>query len=171
MVILVEDKTMEMPQITQAHRKLEKLVGDWEGEEHLFPSPIDPQGGTTRARVHNVLALDGFAVIQDYEQQRGAAVNFRGHGVFAWNSALQCYTLHWFDSMGMPPVVYQGSFDGDVLALSYRSDQGFFRATFDYSRPNQSTFRQEVSPDGQQWFPFLEGSYTKRSKESVRSNE
>jgi len=90
---------MEMPVLSEAHRKLQTLVGDWTGQEKIFPSPFDPQGGTAVGRVRNVLALDGFAVVQDYEQLRQAGVNFRGHGIFRWDKNRSEYILHWFDSL------------------------------------------------------------------------
>ena len=152
---------MEMPVLTEAHQKLKILAGDWVGEEKIYPSPFNSQGGTARARVHNALALEGFAVIQDYEQQRQAYVNFRGHGIFMWNRSLTCYSMYWFDSLGMPPVEYRGSFENDILELSYQTDQGHFRAVFDFSEADRYIFRQEVSPNGEEWLPFLEGSYVR----------
>jgi hypothetical protein len=150
---------MEMPVLNDAHKKLEKLVGDWEGEETIFPSPFDSNGGKALARVRNVLALDGFAVIQDYEQQRHADVNFHGHGVFTWNAGINLYSMLWFDSFGLPPVEYRGTFDNNVLVLLNHGAQGFTRATFNFSQPGRYTFQQDVSPDEKQWFPFLEGNY------------
>src|SRR3954469_8319331 len=34
--------TMEMPRPTAEHRKLQLLLGDWEGEERMAPSPWGP---------------------------------------------------------------------------------------------------------------------------------
>ena len=56
---------MEMPKPTAAHRRLEKLIGRWSGEERIHPSPFDPNGGLAMARLENRPALDGFAVVQD----------------------------------------------------------------------------------------------------------
>lgn len=61
---------MEMPSPQEAHARLGILAGEWTGEEHMHPSPWDPKGGTALGRVHNRAALDGFAVVQDYEQER-----------------------------------------------------------------------------------------------------
>lgn len=56
---------MVMPQPRAEHARLEMLVGDWVGREHIHPSPYDPQGGTAIGRVRNRMGLAGFAVIQD----------------------------------------------------------------------------------------------------------
>ncbi|MEK6677728.1 MAG: DUF1579 family protein, partial [Planctomycetota bacterium] len=66
---------MNMPQITEAHRKLEKLVGTWLGQEKMSPSPWDPQGGPATGKVQNRLALNGFFIVQDYEQQRNGSAS------------------------------------------------------------------------------------------------
>lgn len=155
---------MEMPKPTDAHRKLEKLVGRWNGEERIHPSPFDPKGGTASARLDNRLALDGFAVVQDYEQERNGKVNFRGHCVFRWEASQQCYEMHWFDSTGMVPSVFRGNFDGDVLTVTSKNPQGHSRAIFDFSKKGHYTFRMDVSQDGQQWFPFMEGQYSVESR-------
>jgi hypothetical protein len=154
---------MEMPKPVEAHRMLEKLVGRWSGEERVYPSPFDPNGGMAMARLENRLALDGFAVVQDYEQERNGRINFRGHGVLRYEATQQCYEMYWFDSMGMAPNVFRGSFDGEVLTLACKDPQGHSRATFDLSLKGQYKFRMEVSPDGNQWFPFLEGQYARKN--------
>ena len=154
---------MEMPKPTDAHRRLDKLAGQWSGEEKIYPSPFDPQGGTAIARLENRLALDGFAVVQDYEQERNGKINFRGHSVFRYDAMQQCYEIHWFDSMGFAPSVFRGNFDGDTLALVSQSPQGHNRAVYDFSKKGQYAFHMEVSPDGKQWFPFMDGQYSLKS--------
>jgi Protein of unknown function (DUF1579) len=150
---------MDMPKPGDGHRKLEKLVGNWTGEEKLHPSPWDPRGGVAQARVNNRLSLSGFNVVQDYEQWRGEAVTFAGHGVFSFNPKDNSYSMHWWDSMGMPPNVFTGKFDGDVLTLTSPSAQGQSRAIFDLREPGSYVFKMDVSPDGKQWRTFMEGKY------------
>jgi hypothetical protein len=153
---------MDMPKPTEAHRELEKLAGSWIGDERISPSPWDPKGGTAIGRVQNRLALDGFVLIQDYSQERNGAVSFSGHGVFSWDGPGQCYVMHWWDSMGMPPGEFRGQFKDGVLTLTNDDNQMHSRATFDVSRPGKYLFRMEVSQDGSQWYPFMEGSYTRQ---------
>jgi len=154
---------MEMPKPTEAHHQLQKLVGSWTGQERISPSPWDPKGGIAVGRVHNRLALDGFVVVQDYEQERDAKINFRGHGVFGWDAIGQCYVMHWWDSLGMPPNEFRGNFDRDVLTLTSEDTQMHSRATFDLSKPGKYRFRMEVSQNGSEWYPFMDGDYTRQS--------
>lgn len=153
---------MEMPKPGSAHKKLEKLVGSWTGEEKMHPSPWAPQGSTATGVVENRVALDGFAVVQDYEQRHGNQVTFRGHGVFRWDAPRERYVLHWFDSMGMGPNEYVGSFDGPVLTLISDTGQGLSRTVFDLAGAGAYRFRMEQSEDGKQWQTLMEGSYTRR---------
>ena len=155
---------MDMPKPGEAHRKLERLVGYWIGEEKLYPSPWDPKGGAAIGKVHNRIALSGFNVVQDYEQERNGSINFQGHGVFSWDAKASCYVLHWFDSMGMPPNEFRGNFDGNTLNLTNEGPQGHSRTVFDFQKDGHYTFRMEVSQDGRQWQTFMEGHYSLKDR-------
>jgi len=152
---------MEIPRPTAAHRRLKKIAGTWKGTETLSPSPWDPKGGTATSVVENVLSLDGFAVVQEYTQVRDGAVSFRGHGVFAYNAHEECYLMHWFDSMGTPPKVYRGNFEGDVLKLTGTFPGGVSRVDWDLGSEGEYSFRMEISPDGAAWQPLIVGRYTR----------
>lgn len=153
--------TMTMPKPTVAHRQLERLVGTWRGEERLYPSPFAPQGGVAVGHVWNRVALDGLAVIEDYEQEQDGATAFRGHGVFRWDENERSYSLHWFDSMGMPPSEFRGELADDVLTLVAAGPEGMVRAIWELRRADQYVYRMQVSPDGANWFPFMEGTYVR----------
>ena len=152
---------MEMPKPTDAHRKMEMMEGSWTGEETLFPSPWDPEGGTAEAHVNNRIALDGFALIQDYEQQRGESVTFTGHGILRWDENDQCYVLHWFDCMGMPPNEFRGSFEGNVLTLVSKEPHQQSRGIWELTDETHYNYRMEISPDGENWQTFIEGWYSR----------
>ncbi len=153
---------MDMPKPGDAHRRLEKLVGKWSGEERLAPSPWDPAGGTAVGRMNNRLALDGFVVVQDYEQERNGTVGYRGHGVFSWDATESRYVLHWFDSIGAPPNDFRGGFEGDVLTLTGKHGPGQARVVFDVREPGRYRFRMEGTQDGASWMTFMEGDYAKK---------
>ena len=135
---------MPMPTPSAGHSRLECLVGSWRGQERIHPSPMAPAGGKAVGRVHNVRALDGFAVVQSYEQERDGGVNFRGHGVFRFDPARDRHVLHWFDSLGGPPVEFHGRFEGDTLTLVHEGPQGSVRASWDLSEPTRYSYRMDV---------------------------
>ena len=151
---------MEMPKPGAPHQQLAKLAGNWVGEERMMPSPWDPQGGTAKGRVKNAVGIDGFVVIQDYEQTRDGKVSFRGHGVFTWNEHKKCNELVWTDSMGGMLQVFAGNWKGDVLEMSNEGPMGKTRCTFDVGGGGYS-FVMSGSQDGKNWQPLMEVKYKK----------
>ena len=152
---------MEMPKPTGAHQQLARFAGRWTGAEKLSPSPWDPKGGTAIGRCHNTPGADGFVLVHDYEQERGGAVNFRGHGVFSYDGVEKCYGLHWWDSMGFGINVFKGQLEGNTLKLLCKLPQGSTRGTWEFVGADQYRFVMEVSPDGEKWMTMIEGSYTR----------
>ena len=153
---------MEMPKPGEKQGKLKRMMGEWVGEERLHPSPFAQHGGVATGRVRNKLALDGFAIIQDYEQERNGVANFTGHGIFTWNQEEQCYMLYWFDSMGMPPSLFRGTFENEILTLTSKNAHGLTRAVFDFGKDSTYRYMMEMSPDGNQWTAFMEGHYARK---------
>ena len=154
---------MEMPKPTEAHRRLAALAGRWTGNETIPPGPWDPKGSVAVGRCDNRVSVDGFILVHDYEQERNGAVNFRGHGVFSYDSTAKSYALHWWDSMGVAPNVFKGDFNGNILQLVCVDGQGHSRTTWDLRAPDTYSFRMEMSQDGQQWMTLMDGDYTKEN--------
>lgn len=153
---------MQMPRPGAPHEKMARLAGLWTGEEKIHPSPFDPEGGSARGRVENRLGASGFAIVQDYAQERSGNVNFEGHGVLTWDAAAGCYVMHWIDSMGTAPSMFRGSWQDDTLTLISDGAEGTCRCSWTVAKDGRSqTFRMETSPDGKAWLPLLEGRYTR----------
>jgi hypothetical protein len=150
---------MDMPTPDAAHARMEAFAGNWTGDERIYPNPWDPRGGAAVGRVRNRMALDGFVLIHEYEQERHGRVTLEGHAVLRWDAGLGRYVLHWFDSMGMPPNEFHGDFDGDVLTLTSEDSRGWIRAIWDFGEPGRYSYLMEVSPDGESWQPLMEGEY------------
>ncbi|MDH4064340.1 MAG: DUF1579 domain-containing protein, partial [Acidobacteriota bacterium] len=128
----------------------------------LHPSPWDPAGGSATATVTNRAVLDGFVVVQEYEQRRGGQVTFRGHGVIWFDPARAEYVMHWWDSMAGIGGEYRGHFEGDTLRLGAPMPQGgHSRTSWTLTGPDAHVFLMEVSPDGETWHPAMEGQYRK----------
>jgi hypothetical protein len=153
---------MQMPKPAPGHKRLERLAGHWEGEERMHPSQWDPKGGTAIGLVKNRLALNGFALISDYEQTRDGALTFSGHGVFSYNPKEETYTLYWFDCMGSPPELFRGRFDGDVLTVAHGGPGMHVRMTYDLTDSSHMGSRMEMSQDGISWNVLFEGRYERR---------
>ena len=154
---------MEMPQVTDQHRKLSALAGTWSGQEKMNPSPWDAAGGTATAKIQTRVDLDGFYVTTDYVQERNGQVSYRGHGVFGYDPAEKCYTMHWFDSMGMPcSTPARGKWEGNSLTFEQRSPMGHARYLYTFEKDGQYKFAIQNSQDGKQWATFMEGTYTRK---------
>ena len=153
---------MDMPKATAAHAKLKKLAGAWEGTEVMHPSQWDPKGGTATGRSHGRVMLDGFALVIDYEQERDGAITFSGHGVVTYDAGEGCYVMHWFDSMGSPPEVFRGTFDGNILTLAHGGPAMHVRLTYELSGAKRMTTQMEMSMNGEDWKTLFDGDYTKK---------
>jgi hypothetical protein len=153
--------SMPMPTLDEGHKLLEKFVGNWAGEEKIYPSPWDREGGTAIARIQNNLILHGFAVSQDYEQERLGSVDMRGHGVIIWNRDEKNYEFHWFNSMGTPPTVFRGQYEAGVFMLASMAPFPS-RCIFDFRDPENYIFQIDISQDGSEWSPFMKGTYKRQ---------
>jgi hypothetical protein len=150
---------MQVPEATGRHQQLHRLVGTWAGEEHIHPSPWDPSGATAFARLRNAPALDGLAVVQEYDQERGGSVAFRGLGIFRWDAAAGEHALYWLDTLSPHPREFRGGFEGDVLTMVSREARGQARATWNFTAPDRYAYRLDASPDGETWHPYIEATY------------
>jgi hypothetical protein len=150
---------METPMPTAGHLKLEKLAGHWVGKETMHPSQWDPSGGIAIGRTRSRLALNGFALISEYEQERDGNITYSGHGVFSFEPKNELYLLHWFDSMGSPPELFVGKFAGDRLVVGHEGPKMHARLTYDLADPRCMRTKMEMSPDGAVWNTLFEARY------------
>ena len=99
----------------------------------MYPSPWDPEGGIAIGRMDSRVALSGFALINDYEQERDGTITFSGHGVFTYDPKIDVYALVWVDCMGAPPEIFKGKFEGDILRLAHGGPGMHVRLAYDLS--------------------------------------
>lgn len=150
---------MGMPKPSPGHLALERLAGSWVGEEIMHPSQWDPKGGVAIGRNCHKLALGGFALLVDYEQERDGAIAFTGHGVYTYDPKEDLYSLHWFDCMGSPPELFVGGLDAGVMTLAHGGPGMHARMTYDFSSPDTMKGMMEMSPDGKDWKVLFEAVY------------
>jgi len=152
---------MEMPEPSDAHRRLERLTGVWEGEERMLPSQWTPEGSVATGRTRCRVALGGFAAIADYEQVAKGRVVFTGHGVYRYDAQAEEYVLDWFDCFGGGHEVFRGNFEGDTLVMTSRNERGLNRLTWDYGKADSLYSRMESSQNGEEWALLMEAQYTR----------
>lgn len=155
---------MEMPRPTKFHKKLEVFVGDWSGDETMFPVPWDPAGGSAKGRYKVRAAFDGFGVIQDYVQKRGGKTSYAGHGVMGYDPQANGYIWHWSDTMGgVANAVTSGQWKGNKLTFQHAGPMGHARYTYTIHKDGTVGFSIDNSTDGDQWVPFMSGRYAKKA--------
>jgi hypothetical protein len=150
---------LDAPQPGEGHALLHALAGDWAGDEMMHESRwFEP--GPAQGFVANHIALDGFAVTQDYRQERDGAIIFRGHGVFTYDAEDRLTKLFWFDSLGyVGPSPATGSWKDGVLTLVRGSLRGAARHVYSFLAPDEYRLAVQFSPDSVGWSDVLTASY------------
>ena len=150
---------MEMPTPNEHHESLARFVGDWAGEETLFPSPFCPEERTAVGRFSYKMGLGGFFLTSEYEESVAGEPSYAGHGVYGYDDEAGKFTMHWFDSMGgsyVKPAL--GGWDGNSLSFENVTPQGHARYTHTLEG-DEYHFKIEVAEDGEAWTMFMAGSY------------
>jgi hypothetical protein len=154
---------MPMLKLTPGHQRLQRLAGDWEGEERLtrpHGRPVETAIGKMRARVE----VDGLFLIENYVREKDGRVVFRGHGVMGWDTETEAYTSYWVDSMGFPfTAPARGHWEGDTLSLRTTVAGSDVRYVYRLEGDRAYHFRAEKSVDGgHTWKPSLEATYRRK---------
>lgn len=152
---------MEMPTVSKEMARLTELfAGTWRGEETLFPSEWDPKGGPAIGTWTVRAAVDGFALLVDYDEERDGKVVYRGHGVHGWDARERGFLVYWFDNIGvMQKAGNRATLDGDRYTYTELSDpNGQSRFTYEW-KEGVFTFEIARSPDGKDWKPMHQGRY------------
>lgn len=150
---------MEMPQPVAGHRRLELMAGVWSGTEALHPSPWSPEGSVARGRVKARVALGGFAVILDYEQEASGRVAFTGHAVVTWDDGAGEVVMHWYDCLGAQREEFRGPLEGNRLTLTSRTERGLQRLVYTYAEGEMNSHMEMSSDDGETWSKLFDGVY------------
>lgn len=149
----------EMPRPTAEHERLHRMVGSWIADETIHPSPWGP-GGAAIGRATARVALDGLAVVTDYEQERDGRIGYRGHGVFGYDASESRWYMQWFDNMSPAPAQpVWGTWAGDTLTFEMQMPgRGHNRYAYAFAGDGY-TFTLSASKDGQTWSTFSEGRF------------
>ena len=149
---------MKKPEPTENHLRLRELAGEWKGEEVLHETKVTPRG-KAKGFFSFRPGVDGFFLIADYTQETEGKISLRGHGVIGWDASQSCYTLHWFDSYGLPPDrPGRGQWRGDTLAFEHEYSTKVGRTVFQLGGPGL-VFKVEMNFENQGWQTALEGTY------------
>ncbi|MFG1639112.1 DUF1579 family protein [Amycolatopsis sp. NPDC049252] len=154
---------MDMPTLGPAHDALQAFAGDWAGTEELAASPWAP-ASTAHADCEYRLALNGFALIQQYRQRREDGTEFLGHNIFTADPQTGETLWYGFDSYGFPPESpARGDWDGATLVLAKKTARGVARHRL---TPDGDTLTHEIDVklgDDDEFSPFLRARYHRKN--------
>jgi len=153
----------EMPKPGPEHKRLHAMAGSWTSAETIHSSPWDPSGGPAKGRAESRVALDGFVVVTEYDQERNGKVAYRGHGVFGYDASQKKWFMQWNDNVtptAATPV--WGAFEGDVLTFQMQGPMGHSRYVYSFAKDGTYAFAIESSKDGAKWTTFMDGKFTKK---------
>lgn len=147
---------------TNENTGLRMLAGAWSGVEIIAASKWGP-GGEAHASCVYRLALDGKALLHDYQAERDGKPWLSAHAVFVFDAQNGEDSLFWFDSLGFVPAqAAAGTHDGDTFEFVRVSPRGRTRHSYrcidadHYSMALHSSF-----DDGASWVTVMEGLYTR----------
>ncbi|MCP2164131.1 DUF1579 family protein [Goodfellowiella coeruleoviolacea] len=150
---------MDTPRLGPAHQALTALVGRWAGEEELAASPW-AAATTATAEVSYRVGLNGFAVIQEYQQRRSDGGGLVGHGVFTVDPTTGDTLWYGFDSYGYPPdAPARGGWQEDSLILTKTTPRGVAKHVFTLSDDHLRHHIDIRMGDSAEFVPFMRASY------------
>ena len=155
---------MKLPKPGKPHAQLNRLSGEWDGEETWHPGPLAPEGAQAKGAFEFKKDVDGFYLLADYDEKIEGKPGIRGHGVLGWDPKRESYTLHWFDNFGNPPAEpSRGDWKGDRLVLENGTGAHRGRTIFALDGDDAFKFGIEMSEDGgKSWNATLDGDYHRR---------
>ena len=146
---------MEKPTRTAEHKKLDKLAGNWVGEEKIEGSPHASEKSATGTFDFRS-DLDGLFTLVDYVEKAGDKVLLAGHGVIGWDAKKKNYTLHWFDTFGSPPgAPGTGQWENETLKFH---QEGSGNTIFELA-DGGLIFKIEMPVEGKGFKPIILGKY------------
>lgn len=154
----------DTPKLTKEHQKLEKFVGEWEGEETMHPSPWLPEGGKAKGRYSIKLDLDGFWLVFTYQQKMNKKITYKARGIVGYDTTKKQYTMNWFENHGSGAYPSTGTLERNKLTVEHEDERGKHRYSFAMAKPDVLKFVGEMSHDGgQSWSTWMDGKYTRKS--------
>jgi hypothetical protein len=153
---------MEMSKPGPELKKLDYFSGNWTCDGDLKSGPMGPGGKMTISEDSKWMDGGFFVVVQSSFKSAsmgsGSGTSFMGY-----DSGSKKYTYNEFNSMG-EATQSLGTVDGDAWTWigDMKMPAGKGRFTEKILSPTSYTFKFEMSPDGGNWTPIMDGKCTKK---------
>jgi uncharacterized protein YodC (DUF2158 family) len=140
--------------------RLSFLAGTFTTENMTFDTPMG-KGGPGKGRNINRWDLDSLYVIANYEGRMAGMGDYKGHGMFTYDTPSGQYKCWWFDNFGNHSE-YTGNFVGDTLALEseLQTPQGPFKERIMWHPEGKKVKFRMVWDMGQGPIPVMEETAT-----------
>jgi len=146
-------------EIGPLHQQMVGFVGEWAGDEEIFPNPWGP-GGPATGRWKMRLDSSGMNLIQDFSEERAGGYRFEAHGVLTVDPGAGEHVWFWFDSYGFPPLTpSRGRWAGPVLTLEKTTPRGIGRSVFTLNRDSFDHRIENKLAGSDEFTPVMAGSY------------
>lgn len=162
------DELMQKMQPGEEHKRLDALVGEWEGNVKFWMNP-ESEPMTSHGTVKRDWVLDGRFIIE-HVQGESMGMQFKGLGLLGYNTLEKRYENIWAENMATWISFSTGQYDATKKALTLEGDaldpqtgkRVRQRTVVDLSTPRRHTMLGYCTgPDGKE-FKNFEGTFEKK---------
>jgi hypothetical protein len=150
----------QMPKPGPEHKKLDYFTGNWTCDGDMKSGPMGPGGKMTMT--DDSKWMDGGYFVVIHSQFKSASMG-DGNGIafLGYDADEKKYTYNEFNSQG-ETVVSKGTVDGDAWTwIGDMKPSGKGRFSEKILSPTAYSFKFEMSSDGTNWTPVLDGKCAK----------
>jgi Protein of unknown function (DUF1579) len=161
-LLAVTQTPPQMPKPGPEHKNLAYFAGTWKLAGDIKPGPMGPGGKFTGTE--RIEWMPGGFFLVSHSQGSSPMGKETGLAVYGYDADKKGYTYDEFSSTG-ENIHATGTFDGKVWTWSSESPmggkpmKGHFIVT--ETSPTSYAFKLEVSQDGNNWAPVMDGIGTK----------
>ena len=165
------EKMMAQMQPGPEHKKLDVMLGNWEGDVKFWMNPGD-EPMTSHGTAKREWMLNGrwLAEHVDAPAMMEGGPAFKGFGLTGYNTIEKRYEMYWFENMSTWAMTATGKWDDAKKTLTFEGDdidpatgkRRHTRSSVDLSNPNREVMvGYTMGPDGKE-FKSFEGTFEKK---------
>ena len=162
----------QMPKPGAEQKNLAYFAGIWKLDGNIKPGPMGP-GGKFTGTEHMEWMPGGFYLVS-HSQGSSPMGKETGLAVYGYDADKKVYTYDEFNSVG-ENVHATGTFDGKVWTWTSESPMGGkpMKGHFIVTQTSATSyaFKFEMSEDGNNWSPVMDGTGTKATVTATKKKE
>src|SRR5436309_2929865 len=146
-------------------KKLDFMAGDWTTEGTFIPGPPGTPPSKFSTTSHAAWMEGNFFLVENSDSNLEGMGKSKELVVMGWDPDQKVYTYRNFTSMGQSELS-TGTINGDTWTWMGDEHYGGMafkgRVTMKILSPTSYSIKFELSQDGTNWFPAMEGKATKK---------